>query len=52
VEVEIWIASAVIALVVAGLALRRVLARSSSEVDLGQVSQRWISEARANKSEL
>ncbi len=48
---EIWIAVAVIALVVVGLALRRFLAPASSEVDLGQVSESWITEARANKSE-
>jgi hypothetical protein len=48
---EIWIAATVIASVVVGLALRRFLAPASSEVDLGQVSQSWISEARANKSE-
>ena len=48
---EIWIAVAVIALVVAALALRLFLAPASSEPDLGQVSQSWISEARANKSE-
>jgi hypothetical protein len=51
VGVEIWIGAAVIALVVAGLALRRLLAPSSSEVDLGQVSQSWLTETRANKSE-
>jgi hypothetical protein len=49
--VEIWIAVAVIALVVAGLAFRRFLGPASSDVDLGQVSQSWISEARANKSD-
>ena len=37
---EIWIAATVIASVVVGLALRRFLAPASSEVDLGQVSQR------------
>jgi hypothetical protein len=51
VAVGIWIVAAVIGLVVLGLALRRFLAPASSEVDLGQVSQSWISEARANKSE-
>jgi hypothetical protein len=48
---EIWIAGTVIVSVVVGLALRRFLAPASSEVDLGQVSQSWISEAQANKSE-
>ena len=48
---EIWIAATVIASVAVGLALKRFLAPASSEVDLGQVSQSWISEARANKSE-
>ena len=47
----IWIAMAVIGLVVAALAFRRFLAPVSSEPDLGQVSQSWITEARANKSE-
>ena len=48
---DIWIAVVVIALIVTGLVMRRILAPRSSEVDLGQVSQSWISEARANKSE-
>jgi hypothetical protein len=48
---EIWIAATVIGSVVAGFVLRRFLAPASSEVDLGQVSQNWISEARANKGE-
>jgi predicted phosphoribosyltransferase len=48
---EIWIAATVIGSVVAGLVLRRILAPASSEVDLGQVSQSWITEARTNKSE-
>jgi len=47
----IWIVAGVIGLVVAGLGLRRFLAPASSEVDLGHVSQSWITEARANKSE-
>jgi len=51
VKVEIWIAATVIGSVVAGLVLRRFLASASSEVDLGQVSQSWITEAQANKSE-
>jgi hypothetical protein len=49
--VNIWIAATVIASVVAGLVVRRFLRPASSEVDLGQVSQSWISEARSNKSE-
>jgi len=49
--VGIWIAVAVICLVVAGLALKRFLAPASSEVDLGQVSQSWLTDTRANKSE-
>jgi hypothetical protein len=48
---EIWIAATVIGSVVAGLVLRRFLAPPSSEVDLGQVSQSWITEAQANTSE-
>jgi hypothetical protein len=48
---EIWIAATVIASIVAGLAFRRFLAPASSEVDLGQVSQSWLTETRANKSE-
>ena len=47
----IWIGAGVIGLVVAGLALKRFLTRGSSEVDLGQVSQSWITETRANKSD-
>jgi hypothetical protein len=49
--VEIWIAATVIASVVVGLVVKRLLAPASSDVDLGQVSQSWITEARANKSE-
>ena len=48
---EIWIAATVIVLIVAGLAVRRFLAPASSQVDLGQVSQSWLTETRANKSE-
>ena len=48
---EIWIAATVIGSVVVGLVLRRFLAPASSEVDLGQVSQSWLTETRANKSE-
>ena len=48
---EIWMAVVMIALVLLGLGLRRFLAPASSEVDLGQVSQSWITEARANKNE-
>ena len=48
---EIWIAATVIASVVVGVVLRRILAPASSEVDLGQVSQSWITEARADKNE-
>jgi hypothetical protein len=51
VDVEIWIAAAVIGLIVVGLALRRFLAPASTEADLGQVSQSWLTETRANKSE-
>ena len=48
---EIWIAATVIGSIVVGLVLRRLLTPQSSETDLGQVSQSWITEARANKSE-
>ena len=48
---EIWIAATVTVLIVVGLVLRRVLAPASSEVDLGHVSQSWLTETRANKSE-
>jgi hypothetical protein len=51
VTVGIWIVAGVIGLVVAGFAFRRFLAPQSSQVDLGQVSQSWITEARANKTE-
>lgn len=47
----IWIVAAVICLVLAGLALKRFLAPASSEVDLGQVSQSWLTETQANKRE-
>jgi hypothetical protein len=49
--VGIWIVAAVIGLILVGLAIRRFLAPASSEVDLGQVSQSWLTETRANKSE-
>jgi hypothetical protein len=49
--VEIWIGATVIGLVVVGLAMRRFLAPASSEADLGQVSQSWLTETRANKTE-
>ena len=48
---EIWIAATVIASVVVGLVVRRFFAPASSESDLGQVSQSWLTETRANKSE-
>jgi len=51
VTVGISIVAGVIGLVVAGLGFRRFLAPQSSKVDLGQVSQSWISEARANKND-
>lgn len=47
----IWIVAAVIGVILVGLAIRRFLAPASSEVDLGQVSQSWLTETRANKSE-
>jgi hypothetical protein len=47
---EIWIAATIIASAVTGLVVRRLLA-APAEPDLGQVSQSWITEARANKSE-
>jgi hypothetical protein len=49
--VGIWIVAAVIGVILVGLAIRRFLAPASSEVDLGQVSQSWLTETRANKSE-
>jgi hypothetical protein len=49
--VEIWIGMALVGLIVAGMALRRFLAPSSSDIDLGEVSQSWLTEARTNKSE-
>jgi len=50
---EIWIGVAVIALIVGGIALRRMLARSSGSTDLnlGEVSQSWLTEKRTDKSE-
>jgi hypothetical protein len=51
VAVEIGIALAVLAVVMAAVAIRRSLAPASSDVDLGQVSQSWLTQARANKSE-
>jgi hypothetical protein len=47
----IWIGVAVVGLIAATIALKRLLASSSSEVDLGEVSQSWLTEIRANKSE-
>jgi hypothetical protein len=48
---EIWIAATIVVSIVVGLAVRRFLAPASSEPDLGQVSQSWISEAQSNKNE-
>ena len=48
---EIWIAAALVGVIVAGIILKRFLAPSASEVDLGQVSESWLTETRANKSE-
>ena len=45
----IWIGVALIGLVVAGLAFWRFLVPASSEVDLGQVSQSWITQARGQQ---
>jgi hypothetical protein len=49
--VEIWIAAALVGVIVAGIVLRRSSRASASEVDLGQVSESWLTETRANKSE-
>jgi hypothetical protein len=49
--VGIWIGLAVVGLIAAGIAVKRLLGRSSSDVDLGEVSQSWLTETRANKSE-
>jgi hypothetical protein len=51
VEVGIWIGVVLVGLVAAVLALKRFLAPSSSDPDLGEVSQSWLTETRANKSE-
>jgi len=49
--VGIWIGVAVVGVIVAGIAIRRFLAPSSSNIDLGVVSESWLTETRANKSE-
>jgi hypothetical protein len=49
--VGIWIGVAVVGLIAAGIALKRLLAPSSRDIDLGEVSQSWLTETRANKSE-
>ena len=46
-----WISVAVVGLIAAGLVLKRLLAPSSPDIDLGEVSQSWLTETRANKSE-
>jgi hypothetical protein len=49
--VGLWIGLAVVGLIAAGIAVKRFLAPSSSEIDLGEVSQSWLTETKANKSE-
>jgi len=48
---EIWIAVALLGLIAAGIGINRVLARASSNEDLGVVSQSWLIETRAKKGE-
>jgi hypothetical protein len=47
----IWIGVALVGVIAAGIAFRRFRARSSSQIDLGEVSQNWLTETRANKSD-
>jgi hypothetical protein len=51
--VEIWIGVALVGLIVAGITIKRLLARSSgsSDIDLGEVSQSWLTEKRTDKSD-
>jgi hypothetical protein len=49
--VGIWIGVALVGLIAAGIALKCFFAPSSSDIDLGEVSQSWLTEIRANKSE-
>jgi hypothetical protein len=49
--VGLWIGLAVVGLIAAGIAVKRFLAPSSHEIDLGEVSQSWLTETKANKSE-
>jgi hypothetical protein len=49
--VGLWIGLAVVGLIAAGIAVKRFLAPSSTEIDLGEVSQSWLTETKANKSE-
>jgi hypothetical protein len=49
--VGLWIGLAVVGLIAAGIAVKRFLAPSSPEIDLGEVSQSWLTETKANKSE-
>ena len=50
---ETWIGVSVVGLIAVGIAIRRWLARSSesSDINLGEVSQNWLTENRADKSE-
>jgi len=49
----IWIGVVVVGLIAAGVAIKRLLARSSrsSDIDLGEVSQSWLTDKRADKRE-
>ena len=50
---EVWIGVSVVGLIAVGIAIRLRLARSSesSDISLGEVSQSWLTENRADKSE-
>jgi len=48
--VGIWIGVGLVALIATGIAIKRFLA-PSSDIELGEVSQSWLTEKRANKSE-
>ena len=44
-----WLIALVVCVVVASFALARLRARRGSQVDLGKVSESWVTEQRAGK---
>lgn len=52
-QMGVWLGAAVVGVIVVGLTIRRLLARSagSSDLNLGEVSQSWLIQKQADKSE-